>query len=128
MTDVLRISGIALIGVFSAIILKERYKSIGFAVVACVIVLVCVYTINNGVSQSVGAVFSFVEDSDFSEYAQILLKALGIAYITTITQSLCSEAGENAIAGGVELFGKAQLILLSLPLVFSLLDIASELV
>ncbi len=57
-------------------------------------------------------------------YVVILLKALGIAYLTAITREICRSCGEATISTYVEAVGKAELILLCLPLLKEITDTA----
>lgn len=57
-----------------------------------------------------------------TEYIRIIFKALGICYLTQFSADICRDCGENAAASAAEIFGKIQLILLSLPLFESLID------
>lgn len=65
--------------------------------------------------------------SDATAYGEILLKALGITYLTFICSSVCRDCGEFSVAAGVEAVGKAELILLSLPLLRQILQVMEEL-
>lgn len=51
-----------------------------------------------------------------SQYAYILLKALGIALLTQTAADVCRDAGENGLAGKVELCGQVLLLVCGLPL------------
>lgn len=77
--------------------------------------------------------FSYLEDiyqelSYGKEYFPIILKALGIAYITEFTSAICSDAGEKAIASKIELAGKIAIFFVALPLFTSLLELLNSLV
>lgn len=63
-------------------------------------------------------------DSLLEPYAGTLLKALGVGLITQTTAEVCRDSGETAVAGKVELLGKAEILLLSLPLLRELLSVA----
>ena len=56
-----------------------------------------------------------------------LLRALGIALVCEITALFCTEAGEPGVAEGVRLFGRLEILILSLPLLDKLLELAKEL-
>ncbi len=58
-------------------------------------------------------------------YAELLLKALGLAVLTQCCAEICRECGEGGIASGVELVGKTEILLLCLPLLGELLSTAS---
>lgn len=51
-----------------------------------------------------------------SEYAVILIKSLGICFVTQLASDACKDAGETAIASKVELAGKVAILLIALPL------------
>ncbi|MGC8489609.1 MAG: SpoIIIAC/SpoIIIAD family protein [Clostridia bacterium] len=48
-------------------------------------------------------------------YLGVLLKVLGIAYLTTIGASLAADIGEGALAAKVELAGKLLILVLAVP-------------
>ncbi len=60
-----------------------------------------------------------------SQYTAVLVKALGVAVLTQCCSETCRASGEDGLAGGVELVGKIEILLLSLPLMRDILQIAS---
>ena len=69
---------------------------------------------------------SVIEKSKVSEYGEVVLKALGIAYLTHITAHICRDCGENGIGEGIETAGKIELLILALPLFSEVLSIVEE--
>ena len=65
--------------------------------------------------------------ADLSESAEILFKALGIAWLTQCCADICRESGESGTANGVELAGKVEILLLSIPMLDKILSIVGEL-
>lgn len=63
-----------------------------------------------------------------NKYTEIIIKSLGICYITQLASDSCSDAGQTTIANKVELAGKVSIILISLPLFLDLVDIALKLI
>lgn len=61
------------------------------------------------------------------KHTDLLFKALGIAILCEGCAILCKESGETGIGNGVEMVGKAELLLLALPLAEELLKTAKEL-
>ncbi len=127
MTAILRLSGIAFMGAFSSMLLKEKNKSAQVLISVATFLLIFAFSLKNGVSETVLSLKDMVSGTDFSEYAVILSKALGIAYVTSITESICKDAGELSLSNAICFAGKIQLIILSLPLISSILDIAKQL-
>ncbi len=75
-------------------------------------------------------IFEFIENTmsqtSFSEYMTVLAKALGITLAVQLSAQICHDAGESAIASKLELIGKAELLLLALPLVGELTKLAAQ--
>lgn len=44
-----------------------------------------------------------------------LIKMLGIAYVAEFASSICKDAGQQAIAGMIELFARLSIVMLSIP-------------
>ncbi len=56
----------------------------------------------------------------------LMLKALGIAFVSKFCADVCRDCGENTLAGGVESVGKIAMISLCLPILAQILSRASE--
>lgn len=69
----------------------------------------------------------FMGNTLSSEYSAIIIKALGIGYLTQISSELCRESGEGTIATGIETVGKIELIILSFPLISKIISVSEEL-
>lgn len=63
-----------------------------------------------------------------NQYAEAVIKALGICYVVQLAGDTCRDAGQSALAGKVELAGKAAVILVALPLFQQLLELALSLI
>jgi stage III sporulation protein AD len=58
----------------------------------------------------------------------ILLKALGVAFLTEVSASVCRDSGESGLAMWVETAGKLEILLLSFPLIRAVMDTVATLV
>jgi stage III sporulation protein AD len=61
------------------------------------------------------------------DYAGILLRALGVCFLTQIACDTCRDAGEAAIAVKLEIAGKIAVLAISLPLFRQVLGFVSTL-
>lgn len=72
-------------------------------------------------------VFEYVDEitkgTDIYIYLPSLIKILGIVIISEITTDICNDAGESSIASKVSLFARAEILLLTLPLIKELFKI-----
>ncbi len=60
------------------------------------------------------------------EYLTILLKMVGIAYLTQLVVSICRDAGNGAVAGQINMVGKISMLLVSFPVLEALLKTVGE--
>lgn len=72
-----------------------------------------------GLAESVGV------DSDIFE---VLIKSLGITYLTVFTAELCRDFGQNSLAVKVETAGKISVIILATPMIVNIIKIAGSLI
>lgn len=63
-----------------------------------------------------------------SQYAQVLIKSLGVCFVTQLASDTCRDAGEAAIASKVELAGKFAVLLIALPLFEQIAQLAVGLI
>ncbi len=57
-----------------------------------------------------------------SSYIQVLLKIIGITYISEFAADICRDAGYSTIAGQIGIFAKLSILAISMPIVTALLD------
>ena len=116
-------AGIALLAVLAILLIKELRPSLappvrlgatlcffGAAIPLYVLIL--------------GRVEALFSVSGAADYATPLLRAAGVAMICEITASICRDLGENGVADGVRLLGRLEILVLCLPLVDEVLDVA----
>lgn len=61
------------------------------------------------------------------QYIVIVLKLLGISYLSQFSCNICKEAGYPLIAGQIELFAKVFILALSIPSLNYILEILGQL-
>ena len=60
--------------------------------------------------------------SEDMQYLTILFKVIGIAYLCEFASNICKDSGYQSVAGHVELAGKLTILVMSMPIIMSLLD------
>lgn len=122
MTDLWEIVGIGLCSLAAVIVMRDirrEYVPL-FAAAFSAAVL-------SAVLPKIGAAAELV--SYFGNYAgsgklKTVLKALGIVWLTTAAADLCRSLGEGTIASSVETAGRAELLILCIPLLRELIDMS----
>lgn len=126
MADVIKIIVIGLLALIIIVILKQ-YKpefAIYVSMIAGVLILVLAIQKLTGIINLLQSLANktYINKS----FLSILLKITGIAFITEFAVSICSDAGEKAIASKIEIGSKVIIIAMSIPIITSLLELVIE--
>lgn len=57
------------------------------------------------------------------EYIALLLKMIGVTYLSEFSSSICRDAGYSAVAGQIELVGKLTILTIGMPIVLALFEL-----
>lgn len=125
MNGVLAVSALAVFAAVCGALIKKGNPEIAllFSIGAAVLVFLYVLPQTESLAETIGML---AEASEMSEALQVLLKALGIVLVGRIAAGICRDAGESALASGVEFAVEAAVLLTALPLLQSLLAIVQE--
>lgn len=126
--EIEKIIGIGITAVVLSVLLKgyrpEISVSVSAAAVAVIFVIISPYL------KSV--IVSFVDLSEQigidMQYIVIVIKVIGVAYIAQIGADICRDAGESAIGTKIEMGGKVIITALSMPVIYRLLEVVSEVI
>lgn len=126
--DIFSIVGLAITATAICIILKQ-YKP-EYAMLASI---VCSLLIFSAIIVNIVPVFdelkTFLNKISYeSEYLAVVVKALGICFVTQLASDACKDAGQEAISSKVELAGKVAVIIISMPLFSKLINIVMNLI
>ena len=125
--ELLNVFGIALVTVLVALVLKQHHKELGVlaAVAGGILLLVAVIFQLSPVLEQLRSWMDFA--GGLGEQFGILLKSMGICFLTQFAADTCKDAGESALAGKVELAGKVSVVITALPLFQSIAQTALSL-
>lgn len=121
-------AGIGILAAALALVLKQYRAEYGLLLSISAGVMLLVFAM-----RYVGELAGFIERVSSSlrlprDFIPVLFKVLGIAYLAQFASDTCRDAGENALAGKVELIGKGAMLAVALPVLEGLLDIISSIV
>ncbi len=124
----LKITGIALITVVAVLTVRPYKPEYAFAISLCGGV-VCFFTAVSYLASYISALWGFFADySVSSQYFSVAIKALGIGYMAEFAADTARDAGQSAIASKIIFAGRVCIFVLALPLIKTLLDVATKLV
>lgn len=123
MVIIFKIIGLALVVVVAVMVVKQTKPEIALLVGVAGSILIFFYIIDL-LEQAFG-VFSYVLDVTGlnSELFIVLLKIIGVGYLTEFSANLCTDSGNSAIASKIMLAGKLVIFVLAIPIIKSLIDI-----
>ena len=116
-----KIAVLGLVTIFLTMIAGSVKREYGIAVMSGAALLLGVYSISS-IEMVVTRIREFESAIGLEkEYLDILLRMLGIAYLTQFVVSLCRDAGNGAVAGQISIVGKISMMLVSFPVLEALL-------
>ena len=126
MEEIIKIIGIGFIALVISILLKQ-YKpeyALYVSIIAGILILFMVMEKLSGIINLLQSISNktFIN----KQFLGILLKITGIAIITEFAVSICTDAGEKAIASKIEIGSKVIIIAMSIPIISSLLELIIE--
>lgn len=120
------VAAICICAVMLSLLLKRycREQSLFVALVACITVIGAFAA---SACDLLNDLREILEESEISpEYISVAFKAAAVCIITQITTELCRDSGEGAIASAAELWGRGTVVLLSVPIIRTLIGIIGE--
>ena len=93
--------------------------SIYISAASGLVLFAMVYSQLEGIISGVSGLFQ--KSGSAGVYFPVLLKGIGIAYLTDFSAQVCRDAGENGIASKVEMAGKIFIFYAALPVFTSLI-------
>ncbi|MBD5117247.1 MAG: stage III sporulation protein AD [Ruminococcaceae bacterium] len=126
--NIVIIASVALIAAVLSIVLKQ-YKpeySLFISIAAGILIFLSVIAVIEPIISFIGELTDMAGLEGI--YGEVLIKALAICYITQLACDCCKDAGENAIAGKLQIAGKIAVLLIALPMFKSLVEIVTGLI
>ena len=123
MDEIIKVIGIGLIALVIAIILKQYRPEyvIYISIIAGILILFLTLEKFSGI---INLLKSISDKTNINkQFLEILLKITGIAIITEFAVSICSDAGEKAIASKIEIGSKVIIVTMSIPIISGLLEV-----
>lgn len=124
--DILKIGILGIAGVLLAIPLKTHKAEYSLFISMTVCICIFIYIISK-----IQMIYTYVNSlQDLlpidGEYVELILKMIGITYVSEFSISLCKDAGYGAIAGQIEMFAKMSILIISMPVLMSFVETIGE--
>lgn len=124
--EILQIIGIALIGTFITLILKQHQPTFSIFISIFVGIVIFMFVAER-ISVVVQAINGIAQASKVNmTYFTIILKVIGISYIAEIATQITKEAGQSSIASKIEIAGKVIIIGMAIPIITAIIQFVVE--
>lgn len=124
--DIIKIAILGIVGALLGIMLKGQKKE--YELFLMLGVSLCIFYFIITKLKLVVSVINRMQDyvNLDTSYIAILIKMIGITYVSEFSANLCKDAGYQAVAGQIEMFGKLSILAISMPVILVLLETIGE--
>lgn len=123
------LAGIMFFGIASALLavllgqVRGEY-SIYIIMAAGIFLFIFVLSEMSVVISAINQIKSYIHFED--AYINILIKIVGISYLTQFSADICRDCGYHSLANQLQIFGKISVLAVSMPVVLSLLETINQ--
>lgn len=125
--EIFKILAICIITAVLAVVLKQQKGEYSLMVALAGGTVVILYILKGVLAPIEYINARLLNNGVNTEYFAVGLKALGIGYVTGFIADLCRDSGQASLASKAELAGKCAIFIISLPLIFAVLETALSL-
>lgn len=124
----MRVLGLGLVALVLLVIIREERKDLGL-ILRLSVGLAMLLIIVPDVARVVAAVVHLSELAHVpAQYLSLLLKVIGISYLTVFVSQLAHDSGESGAGQRVELAGKIAILVLAIPIIASITETVLKLI
>lgn len=126
--EVIKVVGVSIFAVIMIIILKNYRPEMALVLSIITGIGIMLYAISK-MSSVINVLNDLVSKSGVNtDFLLIIIKVIGIAYIVEFGKNVCIDAGQSSIATKLEMAGKVVIVVLTIPLISSLVNVLVGLV
>lgn len=122
---IIKILGLSVVVLVTSEILKNTSPKLVHLVVCSAglgVLLLCF----DGIKDTLGYFYDISASVEYGEYFKVMLKGLGVAYLSCIGGDMCRDCGEAGLAGRIELAAKLEILAIAFPLVKNLIELSES--
>lgn len=120
--NIIQLGVLGVVGVIFALQIKPLKAEI--SILICIAVSLCIFFAMVGRLEGlIGTIRKMMELVELqSSYLGMVLKMLGITYVSEFSSAICKDAGYQSIANQIEILGKLTILVMSLPIILTLME------
>ncbi|MBQ7972711.1 MAG: stage III sporulation protein AD [Lachnospiraceae bacterium] len=119
--DIMKIAALGILGVLAALELKSHKPVYGILLITGIVLFMITFSLGK-----ITEVFAGLEDmfnlAGEGHYFALILKAVGITYLSELSSGICQDAGFGTIASQIRIFAKIYILFLGMPIIVAFLE------
>ena len=120
--DILKIISFILISLLLYLLFKDKRSDLAVLILLVSGVMVFIYSIGQ-INEIITFLKNIAEKAEIDGlYLGVILKIIGIAYISSFCSEICKDSGASSLASKVELSGKLFILILAIPILMAVLN------
>lgn len=128
MTDIIKISVIGITAVFLCAVVKRKSPEAAIAISLAAGTAIFFISID-ALNEIIYFLNIIAQKANLDiKHIKIIIKIIGIAYLTHIGVSIANDAGESAIASKIEFGGQMCIVIVSAPILLSVFELIFSMV
>lgn len=128
MTELLKISAVGIAGGLLAVTLRKERSDMALLVALVTSVIIALRVVT-ATGELLGDINDIIAKCGVDiKYFALCIKAVGVAYVSQFGAEILRDSGESAIASKVEAAGKVSILLLTMPVILSFLQLCVKVV
>lgn len=128
MTDIIKISVIGMIAVFLCAVVKRKNPEAAIAISIAAGSAIFFISID-ALNEIIYFLNTIAQKANLDiKHIKIIIKIIGIAYLTHIGVNIANDAGESAIASKIEFGGQMCIVIISAPILLSVFELIFSIV
>lgn len=122
LVEMVQIVGVGMTAVLLLLVVRQSHPELAVAITLVTACMIFFFVLGK-LRVVVGLFEEMAERAGVGEaYLMILLKIIGISYVTEFGVQICRDANEGAIASKLELAGKVMIVVMAVPIIAFALD------
>ncbi len=122
---IIKVIGLCVIALTASAALKSTLPKLVPFMIFSAGLAIFLFSLNDA-KEALGYFYDMCDSNQYGDYFKVMLKGLGVAYLSCIGSDMCRDCGEAGLAGRIELASKIEILLIAFPLIKNLIELSEN--
>lgn len=122
----LSVLGLVFIGIIVALFLKKDRPEVSSFLILflCIFIAMHILTLFQTILEEVRFFEKYL--SQYSYFLRLLLKMIGLTYLSELAAGICKDYGYSSVGNQIEILGKMLIVVVGLPILKTIMELLEE--